>query len=522
MNATELIVSSFLKLNRRAERFSKEYIVDTFVDVGPLFTLLSNKDHQILYGRRGTGKTHALNFLADSVEKGGHCVIPIDMRTIGSSGGFYADSNVPLSERGTRLLVDTFHLIHDKIVDYVIENDDVIDLKLVGGKLDALAEAISEVKIIGTEEQESDNTVSDRASDDGKISLSPTSIGGELSKSQEFSKEHRLRSVKKGRSTERIQFASVHTSMREIADILEEREIWVIIDEWSEVPFELQPYLGDLLRRTILPVRNITLKIGAIEQRTSFRISETPQSYIGLEIGADIPSSINLDEYMVFDNDQDKAIKFFSQLLYNHIKQYIDVSGQPVRVLNAEQMVRHGFTQKTAFEEFVRSAEGVPRDAMNIISNAALKQVDAPISVTQVRQAARTWYNRDKERAISSREEAVTLLRWIIDKVIGERSARAFLLQSDVKDPIIEYLFDSRILHIIKQNISANDRPGVRFNAFSIDYGCYIDLVNTVKAPKGLFEVETEDGHKYIQVPANDYRSIRRAVLDLEDFYSAN
>ncbi|MEL7064976.1 MAG: hypothetical protein AAFP00_14650, partial [Bacteroidota bacterium] len=88
------------------------------------------------------------------------------------------------------------------------------------------------------------------------------------------------------------------------------------------------------------------------------------------------------------------------------------------------------------------------------------------------------------------------------------------------KYELIEYLYDSRILHIIKQGISALDRPGERFNAYSIDYGGYVDLINTVKAPKGLMLIGGEFIESPVNVPANDYRSIRRAILDIEKFYT--
>ena len=57
------------------------------MDVGPLFTMLSSEDHQIVYGRRGTGKTHALSYLADEVRRRGDLAVYVDMRTIGSTGG---------------------------------------------------------------------------------------------------------------------------------------------------------------------------------------------------------------------------------------------------------------------------------------------------------------------------------------------------------------------------------------------------------------------------------------------------
>jgi hypothetical protein len=47
-------------------------------------------------------------------------------------------------------------------------------------------------------------------------------------------------------------------------------------------------------------------------------------------------------------------------------------------------------------------------------------------------------------------------------------------------------------------------------DVFKIDYGCYVDLINTGREPTSLFEV---DEGELIEVPKDDYRSIRRAIL---------
>lgn len=81
-------------------------------------------------------------------------------------------------------------------------------------------------------------------------------------------------------------------------------------------------------------------------------------------------------------------------------------------------------------------------------------------------------------------------------------------------------MYDARVIHLIKESISGKDVPGLRYNVYSIDYGAYVDLINTTRAPKGLFETENEDGEsEFVNVPTNDYRAIRRAILDLDAFY---
>jgi hypothetical protein len=50
------------RIPRRAEQRVTSQLRDTFVDSG-IASVLDMVDHQVLYGRRGTGKTHAVAYL---------------------------------------------------------------------------------------------------------------------------------------------------------------------------------------------------------------------------------------------------------------------------------------------------------------------------------------------------------------------------------------------------------------------------------------------------------------------------
>lgn len=65
------------------------------------------------------------------------------------------------------------------------------------------------------------------------------------------------------------------------------------------------------LARTLLPVQGVTVKIAAIEQRTSFLIPGARGDYTGIEIGADVAADLNLDDFMVFDHNAGRALEFF-------------------------------------------------------------------------------------------------------------------------------------------------------------------------------------------------------------------
>jgi hypothetical protein len=181
------------------------------------------------------------------------------------------------------------------------------------------------------------------------------------------------------------------------------------------------------------------------------------------------------------------------------------------------------FTQVTALQELVRAAEGVPRDALNIVARAAVRAGDTRISTEHVRAAAAQVYTTTKAALINGVPLAQRLLNVIIEDVISAKKARAFLLlQEHTEDPLIQRLVDDRILHIIKRGYSHSDRPGVRYDVLQIDYGCYVQLLTTQSAPQTLFGIAsvTEDQvfdsmYGSAVVPEDDYRAIRRAVLDL-------
>ncbi|MGV1098031.1 hypothetical protein ACUUL3_01285 [Thiovibrio sp. JS02] len=479
---------------------------------------------QILFGRRGTGKTHVLGYLSNEIQRLGAIAIQLDMRTMGSTGGIYSDPRLTVAERATRLLVDSLSVIHDHILTEILEKAEEYDLSMLGPLLDKFIDAATSVVVDGTvETQESESST--RMSTNGiktDIGISPLEIRGSVSmtaEDREQSAEER-RTKKEGKERLRVCFGAVGRELEKLVLALPKSQLWIILDEWSEIPLDLQPYLADLLRRTVLPIRGVTVKIAAIEQRCRFRIPDTLMGHIGIEVGADAATSINLDEFLVFDNNPGLAKQFFRDLLHRHVRALIAVTNEMTVTESALEFINGTFTQMPAFEEFVRSAEGVPRDAINIIGIAAQKALDNTISIPNVRAAARTWYTRAKQQAVSSKPLAQNLLNWIIDEVIQHRQARAFLLGSDVKDELIDFLYDARVLHVIRQGVSAQDVPGRRFNVYALDYGCYVDLINTSRAPKGLFEADIEGTASFVDVPHTDFRSIRRAILDLNPFYT--
>ena len=65
----------------------------------------------------------------------------------------------------------------------------------------------------------------------------------------------------------------------------------------------------------------------------------------------------------------------------------------------------------------------------------------------------------------------------------------------------------------MQRGYADKDRPGARYNIYALDYGTYVDLMNTSKKPELGFEVREGVDEKEYLVPFDDKRSIRRIVL---------
>lgn len=521
---TSQINRAFLRIARRADRQDDAILARTFVDFGAVIAALSAVDHHIIFGRRGTGKTHLLTVLRTAREREGTVALQLDMRNLGSTGGVYADPSIPMAQRATRLLIDVLAAIHAQLFEQAVVSDGRLDLGAVGAALDEFLEAHRTVKVVGTTTIETMAAAETSFGAESKVtastSLTNVSLSAGLTAANGGKEAVTAKKTVTGQEVHRVNFGSIGSALRKIVETLPRKRLWLLIDEWSEVPLDLQPLLADLIRRAVLPVKGITVKVAAIEQRSRFMLPDPGVGHVGIELGADVSAAVNLDDYMVFENDEKKAVSFFRSLVFLHTCAELEDAGQPLPRDEAA-LISTGFTQNNAFEEIVRACEGVPRDAINILSAAAQRANDSTISVGDVRTAAQSWYLSSKDAAVSAYEDAKRLLSWLIDKVIKERRAKGFLLHSGVRDPLIDFLYDERVLHVLRRGISAKDQPGQRYNVYGIDYGCYVDLISTARAPQGVLDLGEGTSDHSSTVPHTDLRSVRRCILDLPEFYGA-
>ncbi len=75
-------------ISQRAERILDETkVVQTYVEVGILPQII-NTNNQIIYGRRGTGKTHLFRYLENELKSKDNIIVYIDARILASAADY--------------------------------------------------------------------------------------------------------------------------------------------------------------------------------------------------------------------------------------------------------------------------------------------------------------------------------------------------------------------------------------------------------------------------------------------------
>jgi hypothetical protein len=521
----------------------------TFVDPGIVMHLNNNKN-QIVFGRRGTGKTHLFKVLQHrSLRSDSELPVYIDMRTLGSHA-LWAQSDRPAFVRVVNLLKDVLGPIHTALLDHATRPTAETPgpaLESVSAFGEAMSSSILADETISTEQSVS---VGKRFSADAAVdlSLSPklTLRGGD-----EETHARALRIVQEGRPLERLLFGQIGSALHHALADAGVTRLLILLDEWNAIPAELQPMLAEFLKRTFFPHPAVAVKIAAIDYRCIFGVPLARDNTLGFEMTGDISASLDLDEFFVFDRDEQVALNLFSEVLFRHLAAECDrywlggaaewdhsgtlVSREAVRdfaarnhgrpgyyidrrfgIKNAQDFVGAFFDDQRTFTELARAGEGVIRDFMRLFHDTCFDTVRRSkrrVDIRSVRQVARELYAKEKRQNADVAQAEV--LKRIVGEVVGRHKARSFLFEQGVEQTeMIRSLMDLRLIHLVKRGFTPEDDPtGQPYDVYTLDYGTYVHALGTDRAPTGDFSQEHGPGADVV-VPFHDDRAIRRVILD--------
>ncbi len=110
---------------------------------------------------------------------------------------------------------------------------------------------------------------------------------------------------------------------------------------------------------------------------------------------------------------------------------------------------------------------------------------------------------------------------YLLNNVLKSYKSRTFLVETGKDEhPRLIRLLNERIVHRLNEVYSHPDKPGLRYEVFTLDHGAYIRFRGTVNEPKENVFFDTgslanlSEQERSSIVPFDDKRSIRRIVFD--------
>lgn len=243
-----------------------------------------------------------------------------------------------------------------------------------------------------------------------------------------------------------------------------------IIDDFYLINHDFQPEVIDYLHR-LLRDTDLYLKVGTVRHRT--RLLKTSPIHVGVQLTQDV-DGFNLDHTL---EDIDQTGSYLEEML----RKLGEQTGLPDSPATMSDDGR---------KDLVLLSGGVPRDYLNIfiggLERARGHKHRQRVTPTDLRQAAKSLSHETKFRDLrtdagAERPALETLFVDLVRFCLEEKRKTAFLLSKDeienypeVHD-LIQQLMDFKLIHLIDESTSAaSGRPG-RFEAYTLDFALFME-----------------------------------------------
>ncbi len=422
-----------------------------YVDIGGNLRRFSSDQHQILFGRRGSGKSCLLvHFMRESSASDNIRVIYIGIDEIKKLG--FPDILV-------RLLLSLFESLPGA------------RRRLWHFRPTSLHRVLGELRTL-LDEPESAET-SRRDSDERSRSMQAGAESGATA------------NIQAGRKTGR-DVTTIYTSKkldqleRHLQDYKEvlnkatrsgEGRTFVLVDDFYLLSRDIQPNVVDYLHR-LLRGTEFYLKLATIRHRTTLRKHEGQT--IGVELFQDV-EEISLDK--TFED-------------FNATDSYLHAMLQSMAERNSPMMDVGSLFNPDAPRALTLASGGVPRDFLNIFVDAIEISVQEGktdrLTPTYIYKASAMLSYRNKmanikEEAGFDSQALERLFTDLVDFCLREKRKTAFLIRHDdaqnysIENELFQQLMDFKLIHLIDSNTSAASGRAGRYAAYTLDFSLFME-----------------------------------------------
>lgn len=539
----------------KSEQLGPEVLLSAYVNMGHA-EKCTTATHQYIDGRRGTGKTHLLGYLAEAVNSEIatqlHCAIYIDVRDLALESGEPSGPKGHARDLFRELVLRIADGLRRVAAEHLWQNEVPTERtpweQRVAMKSHAAIDTLFTAAIVGVDRPTSlgrsrfaetfRESTEAGASVDVGVTAQPMPVSATGKGLFSWLRKRESSTETEKESAKRISYLEIREAVEEFLDVNDLERLYLMIDEWSFVPNPVQPLLADLLKRAFMPSSKISLKIAALPFQTSFALSDGKDT-IGFERNGDIYQAIDLDADLVYQRNPERSARVLAAVLHRHLdlalrKLVNDSFALPEDPIEFREQL---FTEE-AHVRLLKFSHGNPRDYLTMFKKAYLDWREGEslkINVDNVSRAARD-FGAEKLESIKENAIGYALFQHILQDILHGKHQGVFMVREKVSGSTsLQYLVHSRVLHVYDRSYSSPTYPGERFAVLAIDYCVIVDHLNApnyrhiLKAPDVVVAEANAGGRqseqempgwsdKLLELQDPDRRRIRSTVLSDEYF----
>lgn len=535
--------------NQKIEEHARLFVDNPQQDI---VTTMGGNANQILYGRRGTGKTMLFRQLQQRGRpynsEGNYVVLMIPVPNFHRSPDV-TEKDPPIS-RARCYFREFLQQIAEKLIDI---GDDILRDESLLARLgirnrvrrELLAEKFlvlsttlkygtrlfrpdtaklqESLKEIECEERKKDQTGSIGLSGKANFPNETISASGEIDSHTSLRKRsdryHQKTDIFIEDFIAQYDFGvpEIRANLKDIIEMIQISHVVILIDEWVELSLDIQAEFAHLLKRCFFGIDCVSVKIAAYRNICQFNNGGGRANFRGLEIGQDIAITGDTD----LSPSEANTTKFLFDVLYRRLllkgPELERYYGPPDR-FDYKDLIKDIFRNRNAAGMLVRGCHGISRDfikAFNVVTGLLDDDVArVKISLNDVNRAHGKISRDDVQSNIHTADDVGGLLFEIIKPHVHRTGAPFFFLpQTDHQwDSLLWELVEKRAIHVVPSNVLP-DGADVDWVGFEVAYGLFQEWRRAQNFVGEVASVRME----WSDVSHLDPEEFARHVLRIED-----
>ena len=436
-------------------RISEQTTIE-YLDPKNHINRLNSKQNQVIFGRRGSGKSLLLKSLRkNDIESKLYITINIeDFKDISFPNSISQVLISVIKKIRSEVVgkYNIFQFANWKIQKKLIKQYDkyIIQLNQKISEPDSYNESIREKQASKISGEASSGFQSTKA----KVA---SEVADELETSREILRD-KLNELKN-------EISNFKELIEETTSFLN-KDIYLIFDDFYFIRKHEQPFFLDFFHRISKNTR-LYLKVATIKHRSSLYIQT--DTFVGVEVGHDI-QALSLDYTL---DDFNSLVSFMKSLL-EHINKKVGVD------INYNNLLT-----ENAFRFLCLASGGVPRDFLSLFISLGDKMQNEGKNISKpnvIDCSIENLPNKMEAFKTDTADEKAVLehyLQYVKEEIINAKRINAFLVSNNdvIKHPkinqAIKELVDLRLFHLVNSNISSAPSDGLRYSAYMIDISLF-------------------------------------------------